>query len=65
MCSDGDEDLRAGWRWSEHMAAGMETAELKKKKRKKAQKKPTVIYGCSYMSGQMMFSGYKGVLNLS
>lgn len=44
------------------MAAGMETAELKKKK---AQKKPTVIYGCSYMSGQMMFSGYKGVLNLS
>lgn len=44
------------------MAVEMETAELKKEK---AHKKLTAIYGRCYMSGQTMFSGYKGVLNLS
>lgn len=39
--------------------------KLSEFKKEKAHKKPTAIYGRCYMSGQMMFSGYKSVLNLS
>lgn len=51
VCSDGERDLRAG------LAAGWTYGSWDRncwvqKKKKMTQKKPIVIYGCSYMSGQ-------------